>query len=652
MFNEIHKKLQTLLDSAFYTKQLETLFFWIGTKYEGQKCIVYTKLPLEEGFFTTKNNKTIKLKRRRAVKADIVVCQNGNFNNSLDSLKSTGIKTEAVEWKVIFLSYDLEVWENTTCHKIPPIRFGLSHEEKNDLLSIARRSASNFLNGIGNNQSNVISHKNKAARSRFTEKATVCVALWIEGQLRGSFIIRDKPLCEAIIQGSTGACRDNRFKPVASAELEKARIEISIMSDLRVPLTRKAIRENRIDPTLGYCIEKSNKVGWYVPEVFNAMKFSSLTELTNSLATHKAKMSSLEAKDAVVSSFMVEDFIEAKDKRDSLDLDGPVVKKAHDDTKEFDKQSALVNFGAQAAEQILRIQESDGNIPPVIDLLTGQKKQIDFCRLTCASWALALFGKTIGDKRFITSAENGIKYLSKYIYDHPSLSLETRMCTLIYLGRAAAVLQKTTDLEKTVKFVSEYATRLKQYQPILFANIASFCADNHYYNSAFLDMSIRFAQEVERDFESKLQGDIPIHLAQYPELIPAFLGLFSATCDSKYKEKAERISLWFRNNQLANGAFPSWTTGILSPYTRGTSKVFEVLSIQYEKNKDVVLKTLNWLRQMQYSDENAYFIKPDLRQKIVGGLRHDYLNQDVWIDGTAHTLIGLSRILEQLKKTL
>src|SRR3989338_850643 len=647
MFKTLFTTYRTLYDDFYYTQPLSALFLWIKTKQGSEEWVVCVNLPRQKDLVRIVAGKAIEVSAKgRHASVRIVVCQSGNLEGSLKTIESA--KGRMPNWYPLFTSRDLEIWENKNLNETAPLRFGLSGEEKRIALAIARRAAARFLE---NKKQDSEAEGGIMTNPRFHESTTICVALWIDGKIRGSQIERDVPLCEAIARGGVRACRDSRFKPVIRGELEKARIEITIMSDLKIPLTKRMREKDSIDPTAGYCIEKGDKIGWYVPEVFNAVRFRTLHELINKLATTKA---GIPPETGVIATFKVEDFIEAGDGKRYLEMDGPVARQASldDEIGKNNARDILVSIGTKAASQLLAIQEQDGNIPPIFNPLTGEKKQIGWTQLCCALWGLALFGKTIGKKDFLASAEKGFAYVSAFIYEHPTLSLNTRVASLIYFGRLAKVLDKKEDLKKITASILEYIEKLTSYEPILYANIASFLFEQGANDSNMINKAINFAERVETDYLQQKKSEHPFQLARYPELAMAFLYIVERTGKGLYIEKAKSIFAWLAEQQLENGAFPIGTFGPPAPYSRGTGKIFEVLSVRYEEHKDVILKALSWLSIMQYDEDSLFFVRPELRNMVKGGLRHDYLNQEVWIDGTAHVLIGISRILAQEQKSI
>jgi len=165
----------------------------------------------------------------------------------------------------------------------------------------------------------------------------------------------------------------------------------------------------------------------------------------------------------------------------------------------------------------------------------------------------------------------------------------------------------------------------------------------------FLEPALRFADTAKDDFENKLSRNVSQNLAGQAELVNTFNKIFDLTGDSRHKEFSHKIADWLISHQLSqgpNGIFGPFAESTNSDfvYTRGTGKVFEVLADLPEFHKKLQ-KTLAWLMAMQYDDGNTFFVLQEFRSKIIGGFRHDYFNQEAWIDGVGHFLLGGIRFL-------
>ena len=96
--------------------------------------------------------------------------------------------------------------------------------------------------------------------------------------------------------------------------------------------------------------------------------------------------------------------------------------------------------------------------------------------------------------------------------------------------------------------------------------------------------------------------------------------------------------------QLRDGSFPATSRGG-TPYVRGTGKVFEVLAARLGCGRDAVLAAARWLLNLQYDRANTFFVAVPVRERILGGFRHDYGNPEAWIDAAAHFILGGARCM-------
>jgi AmmeMemoRadiSam system protein B/AmmeMemoRadiSam system protein A len=143
--------------------------------------------------------------------------------------------------------------------KNPNPKFRLSKEEKTELIRLARSAINQFIR-----EKKIINYRTE--NPNFLAKKGAFVTLKRKGFLRGciGFIEPVAPLYQTVIQTSVyAACRDQRFPPLSTEELDDLEIEISVLSPL------KKIH----DPSLimvgkhGLVISKGNKRGLLLPQV-------------------------------------------------------------------------------------------------------------------------------------------------------------------------------------------------------------------------------------------------------------------------------------------------------------------------------------------------------------------------------------------------
>lgn len=585
--------------------------------------VVFIDLPHQERFL--KGNFFDKNK-----KITFVFCKPNGLKKALE--KNSLIFNE--DWQNIFLSNKFEIWENKEKYKGDdlPIRFGLVDKEKEDALSYSRRVLENFLkkgDGVGDLP--------KITNGRFSQKVNIDVALWVSGELRGSRISENIPFGEAIEGATRRACRDERFKPVSFEELNNTTIEIAILSDLRIPLLKKEKESSVVYTEKGYLMSVGDRRGWFLPAVFNCVKFGGLSDFLTHLIEKKAGVSKSFLQSALIEIFEVDNFIESVEKN-PLSLKGPIVSNNLDESEITARFYDSVN---KSADFLCRIQGEDGNIPPVIDPLTGKIKQIDWVRLALSAWALSLWGETVRNSFYKESAIKSFFYLKGNLYDHQYISARVRCLSLIYYRRLAVVLGEHEEIKKSTDVIAGLISNL-DYEPILYLQIAVHLIDTASKDNDYLKKAEELATVVLKDYETGIKEG-RLELARYPELISLLKDLGEKTNNKELLVNADKVSDWFISEQLEDGSFPSLIGSIFS-YVRGTGKIFEVLSLNKDKNKKVIEKTMLWLIDMQYNKDNTFFVKSDIAEKILGGFRHDNLNQEVWIDSTAHVLIGASRL--------
>lgn len=562
------------------------------------------------------------------------------------------------EWFPIFQSPELEIYENKkrfAGKHFKPLRWGLNEEEKRIALKIARESIWIFLEEKRVAQ---IKDFNFSLPDVFAVTTDLDVALWVSGAFRGSIVLESMSLAEGIAQAAAYVCRDARFKPLELEELEDARIEITLISDLKIPLSGNMIDKDEIFYDKGYLLKKGEKQGWFLPEVFNILLFKNLKEFLSHLALEKASLTFEEIFDkktclrrqAEIFIFEVDDFIEGKEKEEILNLIGPVaqVRKSEGEIK---------NSAIAAAEWLLKIQEPDGNFIPIINPITGKTSQLDWPRSIFTGWSLIEFGKTIGNSQYIEAGRKNFSYGKKYILDEQIIKNSNKEgLNLSYLGQAALSLGYPNEALQCGNRILEKENQLK-FEPILFSQIGSFLAELSGIDKNFMASALQFGEKVQLEFDNSLRQKWPMPPAVWAELTNLNLKLFEVQGNSSYLHRVRKVSDWLLNHQLDDGSFRAIVDNNSNPvaYTRGTAKVAEalagifILKKQIDGAPDLVYykkcleKSFDWLIMMQYSPENSLFIPRKNLELSIGGFRHDYFNQEVWIDSAGHFLLAVSR---------
>ena len=610
-------------------KQIEAVFNWLGNVIK-EDDLICVNVDNRQFFF----NFEFPIKFGDRPKLIQNPAQEPTFIIIMQLSLATRDKAEMIK---IFSGPEIEVYEKRkSIEKILPLYYGLASNEKIIALKVTRDALEKFLR----NGSKLGQEYFQSLPTRFYLKTDLNVALWVRGVLRGSAVVENRHLSEGIADAVVAAAEDIRFKPITADEMEDLRISITTMSDLRVPLTSYEIEQNKIYPEKGYLIRQNDKYTWFLPEIFNLRRLHKLAGLYE---LWKEKVSdSLKLKDADTFIFEVQEFMESAKHRIPLTLHGPLVKYDH----EISNDRIVQNFRA-AAEWLCHIQDLDGNFPPIINPISGHRTQIDWPRSALTAWALAEFGKIIREKKYIKVAEKNFYYLSKYLKHRPSFARKVHILSYVFWGQLANSLGFYNETLLAAQIVS---TRIKQlqFEPIAFSNTTSFLLELSERNGEFLNLSKKLATLIKEEFEKEAASRRPVNLASWAELINVYYLLSKISKNNEDYKFFDRINAWFKKQQLPTGAFPETTISDFV-YTRGTGKIFEILSVQPEKNHEAIIRALHWLFQMQYNEESVYFIQPAILPEILGGFRHDYFNQEAWIDAAGHILLGASRLIQKQK---
>lgn len=142
---------------------------------------------------------------------------------------------------------------------------------KDKILELARKSIEFFVKYGKEYEIDLDSLPNE-----FKELKGVFVSIYKDSELRGciGYPYPIYPLAIAIIKAAKEACRDPRFEPLRKDELDKIKIEVSILSELkRIDNKVKNRKEilNILDKNKGYVIVRGFNVGLFLPQVWKVL---------------------------------------------------------------------------------------------------------------------------------------------------------------------------------------------------------------------------------------------------------------------------------------------------------------------------------------------------------------------------------------------
>ncbi len=622
-------KIIIALQEKYYTKQIEAFFAWAKFEDISKEELVHIKLPNLE-YIANLSKKSSSLSKTSPT--FIICCKSTRREIFLQ------YSTESNNWRGIFHSPVIEIWENISRFKKDslPVRFGIDTYSQQFLLNFARKNLEVSLNQDALVED--LTEENLLSRY-LEEKVNVDVTLWVNGLLRGSQIIFDKTFLEGIRMATLKAANDSRFEKLKTSDLPKTTIQITVLHKLIIPLRLEEVKNNEVYPEKGYQINASGKKGYFLPAVANCIKLDNLDKFTNRLLTEKLSLvDNSQLEDIFV--YEVNDFIESPQTK-PLDLVGPVVERSI--ISEDQLISSIIN---SSLIFLKKMQGADGNVIARLNPTDGSYIKTDWTRLAYTALSLA----AIYTETKNPLAEELVASISNFLEEN-LLSceiLEVTRCSALLTHRET--LLKLNKLEKIPSYEKYLLEKLPNftYDSILYAQYAHFLLSITKQDKKYLHTAEQLVLQIWLDFKDMLAKNHSFELAGFPELIPLLTGIGNDLNNDKYSSGAEEILDWYLNQQLPDGSFPGRNNKIFT-YTRGTSKIFEVL-VQFPEFLEINrLKTLSWLYNMQYVEENTFYINSKYKDLVLGGFRHDVFDHSVWIDSNAHVLYGISFLLRVKK---
>lgn len=619
MFNKFLSKYQKLQDK-FFVKQLDSFSSWLDKEISLERNVYL----IETKYISKKVSKEKDYKNN---KPSFIFCE-PKLEESL-FLKINEIKDN---WIKIFSHPSYEVYENisTITGNILPLRFGLSNEEQKFALELAR----NVL------ESEILKKKIEIKNifNRFNEKCDIDVTLWCSGQLRGSQIVFGLSLYEGIIEATKRSYNDQRFPKITEKQMKDSRIEVTLLHSLQMPLIYKDIERNIPLHNKVYSASVNEKIGFYLPATFNCINFKSLNHLVNSLFSEKMSLdfSPHFFKNIFISE--VSDYIE-NSSTDSIILNGSIPQVYYSNNFENNYKKIIDGF----LGYLERVQNKNGNILTKVNPLTGLAQDNDLLRLCFVTYALFFYAKSKNDIQSRRIAEKSFVYITNVIGDTVFDSDSSKVMTYIYYVQSAKLCGNEKDHKKSLEIIESLFDNCS-FETILYSQYILLLLGEEFFDKEKVE---NIVMKILKNFQDKEKKWEEIDLASYAELPKLLLEVSKFSEKKDFFEKESGIIInWYLDKQNEDGSFYSSTTNIFS-YTRGTGKVLEVLTGIDGVSKEKLERGLIWCMNMQYGEENSYFIPKEWQAVCIGGLRHDYFNQEIWIDGIGHMLIAFTNSKEK-----
>lgn len=511
--------------------------------------------------------------------------------------------------------------------------FALSAELATELGKYAHTLTKRVLS----NQETQLVDNNISSRRR----NTVCAAFWKAGQLRGSMMASGETLKQAVYNALTRTLlNDERWKPLSLADLDQLVIEITIFSPVKMPI--KAKEERTLDYTKGYIATMNDRLGLYVPEVFNAQKFNDPAYFFYTLVTQKGGIPEDKLKATNLFKFDVCDVVSLPESDQVLMLDATMPVK---DALLKLSISSLSKSASQAVDWLLSIQEADGNFFKSVKVPRSHFGEMDWARMPLALYALVEWNNNYPSEVLTQAVNKGILFCLPHLFPKSGQAYwsDNKIIGAIYLGHTYCALSQCEEAKAIVEKILKYTqkrqlatfTQLQLYS--LLERVVQLTKDYSYQIIRRQSLS----QSCKKSFYDSKDNPYT-ESAFWPEAVVAYT--FSDP------EFAEEVTTWLFEHQKPDGSFMLSRQNDLS-YTRGTGKIIEVLAPQIERHFYPLQQACQWMFAMQYTSENLFFVEPELRPQLVGAFRHDMNNPDAWIDSAEHFILAASRMITALKKS-
>lgn len=523
---------------------------------------------------------------------------------------------QTAKYSLLFQTPLLEIWEHRSVTKSAPFRLGIPREEKQHLLSTARTLLQLYLEtGQIPNDTLVLNEE------RYNKPYGVDIGLWTRGHNRGSIISFEDTFKASFLKALWGAATDQRYKPLTLEELPHTKIEISLLSDLHIPICKNEVTTEAIYSNLGYvALRDSVPQGWYLPMVCNARTFSSHTQFIQSLVHDKAKIIPENIPKTSISVFTVHNFIDTAKNNSVLELDGPLP--APQNGASVITQDTLKKICNDAVDWLIQNTSSEGYLAPIIYADTERPFTLDSARTVFTAYALNVYSTETKHTEGQEAAGKIIRFYEQSVRPHEKAeSLASTYYAHYLLSNTESrssppTISNTFNLEKGGTIHRLQKIHLAQMQGLTDANSAI----DYLLNELF----------------TKIDANSEVSLAEYAELLVV-------THAAKHPDHA-KLCQWYLSRQHACGSFPN-TTQNSQAYTRGTGKIIEALAFTGEHTSEIH-RALHWLSRFQYTKDTLYCIPEEKQARFVGSLRHDACNRDTWVDSVGHLLLCVARLIQ------
>jgi hypothetical protein len=429
-------------------------------------------------------------------------------------------------------------------------------------------------------------------------------------------------------------------------------IEIAVWDeDSEYPLSTAAFRSGALEPDHGYRLALNGKSTYAFP----AFPASELTRNGSALPV-----------DAKLVSFPADAFVDIRGALRRADF-----LRWSDETLRLRTKSAL--------DWILRLQRHDGtfrNFMNPFDPDAVEPEPRDVALDALGAWALAEGYAEFPDPRYLVAARRGLARVEEELESGNAVRTNASSFALsghlalwgatrdgghremarIHAERLRSLISK--DLWVPERFlVSHGSARPVRGEYTRIATHVAFWALAHYYatlDTAVPDNVKALAEMLRKRFLMNRIVERNLNLAETARLANGFRAFATIPGEEEFSVVAETVGRWLVEFQyrdrpdVLDGAFPE-NPETSSVDTNSVGRVAEGLVFAGSDYRDEARMAFRWLMRMQYTPESLYFVPPNARSSLVGGLAANLSNRTAPIGAASHFAFSALWYLRQLK---
>lgn len=526
----------------------------------------------------------------------------------------------------IFSSPCVSVYEASFRHaKIRPVRLGLSDDDVSLVGNILREDILAFFE----KRESKIDFESIPKRFK-KEKIDVGVLLWKGGVLRGSWVISGYAFLENARRACRSALTDTRFLPLSQEDIGSIDIQITILSDLKIPISTQERENDVVYHDKAYCYKGADKQSCIVPAAFNVKLYETLNNVYIDLAKKAFYKGTLKKMSVVTGDVL--DYVYCKD-----NVVLRYYSTMHDDINACEINDEVYKTRAQGAAYSL--MRAISLYPEAVTRGNDKLKNSSHTHWARHAFVIYALSSYSAATREVTVQNNAVCLLTRMytqLFDGRYFVFK-RHLALAYLGLAAHTLGEETIVLRIKDSIMRATEQLDSFHNMDTITLSQICA---FLSSIHCESSYARRQILKKSLIARYNITI-----QRKDFCFAEWAEFVLQCTSEEKHLIEGYFEVLLKYQKTDGSFSS-SPAKSETNTSESGKIFEVL-VKYRGEYPAAFKLLSqYMINMQYID-HEYFLPPLYASNLKGLLRYDYSSLDIRLDGTGHFVLGCSHLVNK-----